>query len=77
MKTTVYKCDACGAILSDEMQGIEHISVSFNRSDSSGWVEPCDAPQERWRFRGYVTGIMQFCNPDCLKMKFEDLRGIK
>lgn len=68
MKTTVYKCDNCMKVLSDEEGfAVNHLTISFGRC--TGHAEKAD---DHWRVRNSFSGVMQFCNSDCLKKYFDD-----
>lgn len=62
MKLTVYKCDGCKAVLSDDSEGIalSHLSINFNESS---WVRKVDG---LWKRAQIFNGIKQFCGVRCL-----------
>jgi len=68
MKITLYKCDHCRKILSDDVIRLPHISI--NLSEKSGWVEP---NKNGWyNFSTKITGIKQFCSGRCLGKYFNE-----
>jgi len=67
MKITVYKCDECGKVLSDEDKAIPHLSIAIG--GPSGIAS--QGPAGRWGI--YPTlphGIIHFCDPACLATWF-------
>lgn len=60
MKLTIYKCDNCSKILSDDKTSIDHLSINFGES---GLAYKHDG---EWVLHRIPSGIKQFCNTDCM-----------
>lgn len=73
MRKTIYQCDTCKKILSDEEKiSFAHISVDFSKN--SGWVSKKLAYTPVWRHDITTEGIFQFCDEKCLAKHFANLR---
>lgn len=72
--TTIYRCDQCETILSDDKRTHKrHLSLAF--SGHCGFVEPGLSGQ--WVHVTLVeTGIKQFCNTACLGAFMEAGRAV-
>lgn len=69
MKKTIYQCDECERVLSDEGKIKKpHLSITF--AEYSGWV----AKNGRWEHTAKVFGVKQFCNAQCLARFFNKLK---
>lgn len=73
MRITIFKCDQCGAILSDETQGIakEHLHLQMSQS---GFAKASES--HNWSVKGqkFFNGFKQFCNEKCLVKYIEASR---
>lgn len=61
---TVYKCDYCGKVLSDDKISLPHFSIEFGRS---GYVEKDSVNPKKWVYKvKFPEGqIIQFCDRKC------------
>lgn len=77
MKLTIYTCDACNKVLSNETDkiAVNHININFNKCSVAVYKW---GPSPRWENANAFNGHYQFCNLDCLCafLKIHDIRGI-
>ena len=72
MKYTIYRCDYCEQVLSDEVLGVFKPHISINIGDSSGFYvkDPQDVNgkfNDGWERQGaFPKGIYQYCDKYCL-----------
>lgn len=75
MRLTIYKCDQCGEVLSDDKTHKSHLSLNFNRD--SGLVEKTDfnmCGHKVYEFKTGIQGIHQFCDTKCLSKFINNLK---
>lgn len=66
MRTIVYSCDACQAVLSDPMNKVAREHISIRIGQESGWVR--QTPDGWFPHSDVAPGIYQFCNTECLAL---------
>ncbi len=68
MKYTIYRCDYCEQVLSDEVLGVFKPHISINIGDGSGYYEKDDNqfPDGWKRTLNFNKGIYQYCDKYCL-----------
>lgn len=63
MRITVYKCDECGKVLSDEKTFQKHLNLDQSRIQ---YVTKVGKNIQAISTQNLLTGIKQFCNALCL-----------
>lgn len=77
MKLTIYTCDYCNKVLSNETDeiAVNHINIHFNNCSYAIYKRGQDP---KWVDTNTIRGHYQFCNLDCLCafLKIRDIKGI-